>query len=98
MEKLTIEKGVENAMLEYPETRSDDFILVLKVYEQIKPEIKYIRLQKVIYNHKEYGLPSFESITRARRKLLAKHPELRDKEATEIRLKEQAEYIEYSQM
>lgn len=96
MKLLTTEKRVENAMLEYPETRANDFLLILRVYEQIKPEIRYIRLEKVMYKHKEYGLPSFASITRARRKILAKFPELRDAGATEIRLKEQEEYLEYS--
>lgn len=98
MELLKTTKLVENAILEYPETRSNDFELVFKVYEKIKPEIKYIRFEKVIKNHIKYGLPTFESITRARRKILEKHPELRDAKATKRRLKEQEKYLEYSQM
>lgn len=98
MRLLTTEKRVENAMLEYPETRADDFQLVFRVYEQIVDYIKYLEFREIANNHIEYGLPSFASITRARRKILAKHPELRDEKATKIRLKEQKEYLEYSQM
>ena len=95
---LTTAKRVENAMLEYPETRADDFKLVSRVYEQILGRIEYIRFWELMQHHIEYGLPSFESITRARRKILAKFPELRDAKATEIRLKEQEKYLEYSKM
>ena len=98
MRLLTTEKRVENAMLEYPETRADDFKLVYRVYEQIVEWIMFETFWEVIQNHKEYGLPSFASITRARRKIFKKFPELRDEKATEIRLKEQKEYLEYSQM
>lgn len=98
MKLLTTEKRVESAMLVYPDTRANDFELVFRVYEQIKPDVAYTNFGKLMRKSWEYGLPSFESITRARRKILAKYPELRDEKATEIRLKEQKEYLEYSQM
>lgn len=44
---------------------------------------------------KEKGI-SFESITRARRKVQNKYPELKDREMAEIRDREQEEYIKYS--
>ena len=98
MKLLSIQKRVENAILEYPETRADDFKLVFRVYEQIVEWIMFETFWEVIEHHMEYGLPSFESITRARRKIFKKFPELRDEKATKIRLKEQEEYLEYSRM
>ena len=47
-------------------------------------------------NHKKYGFPSFGSVTRARRKIFEKHPELKPTETTKRRKKAEEEYKEYS--
>ena len=39
---------------------------------------------------------SFSKITRTRRKLQAKYPELKDKKVSELRASEEKEYREYS--
>ena len=96
MQLLTIEKMAENAMVHFPEARTDDFILVLKVYEQVNGPMVWKSFHNVINNHKEYGLPSFESITRARRKILSKRPELKDEKTTSMRMREEEKFIEYS--
>lgn len=44
MNLLSVEKLVENALVGCPETRSDDFQLVYRVYEQMHP---YIRICKI---------------------------------------------------
>ena len=49
----------------------------------------------VMFNAKNKGI-SFESITRCRRKLQEKNPELRDEETVKNRNKKQKEYIKYS--
>ena len=48
-----------------------------------------------MFNAKNKGI-SFESITRCRRKLQEKNPELRDEETFKMRNKKQKEYIKYS--
>ena len=48
-----------------------------------------------MFNAKNKGI-SFESITRCRRKLQEKNPELRDEETAKMRNRKQKEYIKYS--
>jgi len=48
-------------------------------------------------HHKEYRLPSFESITRARRKLVNKYPGLKPTEKVQkARKEEEVIYFEYA--
>ena len=51
---------------------------------------------EIMLNHKQYNLPSFESITRCRRKLQNDYPELANEKTKEKRLNETAEYIDYA--
>lgn len=77
----------------YPITRDDDFQLVLSVWRELNPSVANIPLKKVMENHKEYGLPSFESITRARRKMQNIYPRLRaSKEVEQARAEEEEEH------
>lgn len=63
---------VFSALVYNPETRTDDFILVLEVWKNfVTPEM---RLETVLEHHTELGIPSFASIVRARRKLQAQYP------------------------
>ena len=93
----TIEDNVRYVLEKCPGTRGDDFRLVGSVWiacYDLDPSISWAH---VFDKHKELGLPSWGSITRARRKLQEKHPELRaDKEVEEIRMNAQAEYIGYA--
>lgn len=85
---------VYNALVDKPETRTDDFILVLEVLKNfVTPEM---RLETVLEHHVELGIPSFASILRSRRKLQKKHPELVNKKAAEIRAQEETEYKKYA--
>lgn len=43
-----------------------------------------------------FGLPTFSGITRARRKIFKKHPELIPEDTKTIRKKEEKEYKEWS--
>lgn len=94
-------KNLENIVLEVlktqPLTRSDDFHLVLRVYQQLneKAVTKELFCEIMLY-HNEYGLPSFESITRARRKVFEKYPELKPKKITELRAEKEKEFKEYA--
>lgn len=98
MKKLNkLENIVSEILTNIPDTRNDDFILVTCVYHAIAPTAVYAPFNQVMIDHKELGLPPFESITRVRRKLQADHEELRAvKEVAEARTNKQADYIEYS--
>lgn len=57
--------------------RNDDFKLIKAVIMQINPEALDFPLGNVLHYHKEYGIPSFETITRARRLVQAECEMLR---------------------
>jgi hypothetical protein len=40
---------------------------------------KEVGFYEAVYNHQKYGLPSYESVTRARRKVQENEPALRGK-------------------
>lgn len=85
---------VYNALVDNPETRTDDFILVLEVLKNfVTPEM---RIETVLEHHVELGIPSFASILRSRRKLQRKYPELVNETAAEIRAQEEKEYRAYA--
>lgn len=92
-----IEDIVYQVLEKYPDTRSDDFILIIRVYMAIK-ENSVVRnsFLDIMFNHKEYELPSFHTISRARRKIFEKHPELKPKQITKKRKEAEEEYVEYS--
>ena len=76
------------------ETRKDDYLLTLKVFEKYIPPTMEIGV--AFKYHKELGLPSLHSIIRIRRKLQVEHPELIDDEAKHIRIKEEKQYRQYA--
>ena len=69
--------------------------MILKVVEKVYPNEVGKTFADVMFNAKLKGI-NFESITRARRKLQEKYPELKEAEITQIRDKEQEAYIEYA--
>lgn len=85
---------VYKALLNCPETRADDHLLVLEVYKHfIAPETS---LKNALEQHIALGLPSFASILRSRRKLQSKYPELINQAAAEMREEERKEYEAYA--
>lgn len=99
MNKLyKVEELVEKVLREHTDSRDDNFILIYRVYREINEDLvlRELFFQVMLY-HKEYKLPSFESVTRARRKLMKKFPELKpSKEVQEIRDKEEMDYFKYA--
>lgn len=82
------------ALKNTPETRADDYLLVLEVYKHfISVEMS---IKTVLEQHIELGLPSFASIVRIRRKLQAQYPELINKPAKKMRLSEEQKYRAYA--
>ena len=98
MNKLyKVEDIVYQVLKEVPEARKDDFVLVAEVYNKIQPLIFNVSFNQVMLAHKELGLPYFESISRARRRLQSIFEELRpSKEVQEARNEEQLIYREYA--
>lgn len=97
MNKLyKVEDIVYQVLKEVPEARKDDFVLVAEVYNKIQPLINNVSFNRVMLGHKDLGLPYFESISRARRRLQSIFEELRpDQEVQDARLEEQLIYREY---
>lgn len=88
---------VKSALEESKEARDDDFLLIFKVYKVINESVIYKDFRQVMRDHVEFGLPSFESITRARRKVQKEYPELQSSKKTkEIRAAEEKAFYNYA--
>jgi len=90
-----LEKIVENILRNDELARKDDCYLILEVIRSVYPFEVGKTFASVMFSAKSKGI-SFESITRARRKVQKKYPELKDKETAEIRDAEQEEYVKFS--
>lgn len=95
MERIkNVQPLVYKALLEKPETRKDDFLLVLEVFKNfISTDMP---LETVLLYHKMLGVPSFASIIRIRRKLQKKYPELENKSTVKMREGAKTEYKAYA--
>ena len=92
-----LETVVKSVLEQNKAARDDDFLLVAAVCKIINPSIIGETFTMVLTNHKEYRLPSFESITRARRKLQAEHEHLKSSARMQaIRANEEEDYIDYA--
>ena len=89
-----VSKLVHQTLIDKPETRGDDFILVLEVLKHYIPS--EFNLEWCLRNHNKLGLPSFASIIRTRRKIQEKHPELENKKVQQFREEQRGEYIQYA--
>ena len=90
-----LEEIVEEILRNDQLAREDDCYLILQVISKIYPYEIGKRFETVMCNAKNKGI-SFESITRCRRKLQERNPELRDEETVKKRNEKQKEYIKYS--
>lgn len=97
LEKLSkTENVVYQILKEKPETREDDFKLIYEVYTTLNNTVNYLKFDIVMNDHKRFGLPSFHTISRTRRKLFERYPELKLKGITEQRKEAEEEYKEYA--
>lgn len=97
MAKLnTMESIVVQVLEESPLSRADDYVLMWLVCEKVKPEIGHIPFSTVLYHHKSLGLPNWETVTRCRRKIQEKRPDLVNPEKARIRAAEETAYREYA--
>lgn len=87
---------VKNIMTKYPDTRDDDMRLYAIVVHQktkLKPDVTFY---EAMYNHARYNIPSYESVTRARRKVQEQEESLRGEKYNK-RQKLKEEYRDYYQ-
>lgn len=75
--------------------RRDDSYLMLKVLERTHPKEVGKKFSEVMLNAKRNKI-NFESIRRCRQKVQEKNPELKDKETSKAREREQSEYIDFA--
>ena len=90
-----LEKVVEKILRKSELAREDDCYLILEVVREMFPFEAGKTFAQVMFGAKSKGI-SFESITRCRRKIQKKYPELRDNEVAEIRNEEQEEYKKFA--
>lgn len=92
-------KGTEEVVLELLEEnkklRADDFYLYCAVIKRLgvdtgKP------FKEVMINHKQLKLPSFETVSRCRRKIQEQRQDLIDWSIAVIRANEKEKFIDYS--
>lgn len=77
MDDLKNITGIVKYLLETkPSTRSSDYELYYHVCKMLNPMALGISFGTVLKNRKDFGLPSIETVGRARRKIVEKHPEL----------------------
>ena len=93
---LKLEDLIKPILEEYELARNDDYYLYCKVLEITNPEAMQYSMFSCLMRHKELRLPSYESVSRVRRRLQAKYPELESEKTRKRRLKEEAEYKEYA--
>ncbi len=89
--KINLQPIVKEILEHNVIAREDDFILIGMVYYKLHP-VDYT-FSYIAKHHKELKLPSFESITRDRRKVQEAYPELVSEEAKEIRREEEIKYM-----
>ena len=92
---LRVEEVVEQILREDIYSRSNDIYLILRYVLKVYPYEAGRKFEQVMTNMEKKGL-SFESITRARRKIQNKYPELKNDKIANLREKKQKEYIDYS--
>ena len=75
-----VEDVVYRVLEDYPEARNSDNILYSYVISKYNPEALKQTLGEYLRYFKDFNIPRFESVSRCRRKLQEKNPELRGAE------------------
>lgn len=92
-----VETLVRRALERNKSAREDDNILYIDVIYQINPAYVNVNFRTNFMNARKLGLPAFESVSRARRKLQAENEELRgSSENQKAREERQLDMFEYS--
>lgn len=92
----TMEKVVLEILEISPKAREDDYVLMWLVCDKLAPDIITKPFGDVMYHHKSWRLPNWESVTRARRKIQEKRPDLISPKKARKRREEEEVYREYA--
>lgn len=94
-----IEKNVRAVLEKYPESRANDFVLYAMYIKENTPELANVGLIYALLEAQRLGMPSYESVTRARRKIQQHNADLRPPEkATAARQEKEKQYRKYAKM
>lgn len=88
-----LEDIITNILETNEAARDNDFILINAVYKAMGIPVHYLTFEEICKQNVYLGLTSFESITRARRKVQSDNPYLRGNE--QIKKELEAAYREY---
>lgn len=95
-EKLKdLEKVIKPILEKSIGSRNDDFYLYAIIIEYYYPQLKDVPLVEALTFHSDLGLPSYETVSRVRRKVQEKYPHLASEKVKARRAKEQEVYKEY---
>ena len=101
---ISITRRVKLILEEYPETRNDDNLLWWKTIEMIADEVgeDFVDMKPFKYmllNFNRLNFPTFETVSRTRRKVQEKYPELKGtKKVQNQRAKSEQAYREYARL
>lgn len=96
MSKLNQIKAIVGRVLEkHEEARKDDFVLFALVCDEMGVTGNF-DFRTTLREHKLFGLPSWESVSRARRKIQAEYRALTDAKTVEKRAEEIPVYKEFA--
>lgn len=84
---------VEYMLKKHPDARDDDFRLYGWVCRAVCPQVMDMPFKQVLWQNSELGLPTYETVTRARRKLQQTRVDLRGKKYQK-RQEKQVDYKE----
>lgn len=90
-----LEPIVRDILTKYPETRDDDYLLILKVFDKFI-DTTNLSVEAVFKNHAQLQLPSMHTITRVRRKI--QENELFSEKGKKRRKEEIKDYKEYAKI
>lgn len=88
---------VKHIMELHAEARDDDFILYLdvcKLYTDVP--VWAVSFEDAMNNSKKYGMPSYEAITRARRRVQQTCPDMRGKRYADRQAEQESFMDEYA--
>lgn len=89
-------KIVKQILTDYPLARDSDIYLYIRIMKMLNPKACDLPFEEVILNLRELGLPLYSTVSRARRDIQKKNPELKGtKKKQEIRAELEQEYREY---
>ena len=96
-ELKTVTDIVKKVLIDVPEARGSDDCLLVEVYGRINPTVIDCPFVLVLQNRKEFGLPPYKSVDRARRKLQSIYPELAANATVEaFRIENEEVYKDYA--